>query len=87
MTTLFNCPIIWANRTQSTIATSSAEAELYAIGSSVAESTFIKQLLEEINNPSFDNVHIDINVMTDSSAGKSMATRQGINKKGKHIMM
>eukprot|EP00971_Amphidinium_carterae_P293825 5833332-Amphidinium_carterae.1 len=25
--------------------------------------------------------------MTDSSAGKSMATRQGINKKGKHIML
>eukprot|EP00971_Amphidinium_carterae_P349096 6490844-Amphidinium_carterae.2 len=87
MITLFNIPISWASRTQSTIATSSAEAELYAIGSSVAESIFIKQILEEINNPSFDNVHIDINVMTDSSAGKSMATRQGISKKGKHIMM
>eukprot|EP00971_Amphidinium_carterae_P101164 2001534-Amphidinium_carterae.1 len=34
MTTLFNCPIRW--RTQSSIATSSTEAELYAIGSSVA---------------------------------------------------
>eukprot|EP00971_Amphidinium_carterae_P114133 2261831-Amphidinium_carterae.1 len=70
VTTLFNCPITWAIRTQSTIATSSAEAELYAIGTSMAESIFIKQLLEEINNPAFASVKIDINIMTDSSAGK-----------------
>eukprot|EP00971_Amphidinium_carterae_P224316 4450275-Amphidinium_carterae.1 len=53
----------------------------------MAESIFIKQLLEEINNPTFDSTKIDINIMTDSSAGKSMATRQGISKKGKHIML
>ncbi len=60
---------------------SSGEAELYAIGLGISESLFVRTLLMESKLCSKCNIIIH----TDSSAGKSMASRHGLSKKTKHI--
>ena len=65
------------SRTQATVALSSGEAELYAIGLGVSESLFIRSLLLE----SQLSKNVNIRIHTDSTAGKSMATRFGTSKK------
>ena len=57
------------SRTQATVALSSGEAELYAIGLGVSESLFIRSLLLE----SQLSKNVNIRIHTDSTAGKSMA--------------
>ena len=59
------------SRTQQTLALSSGEAELYALGLSVAESLFIKSLILEAGFAKF----CSITLFTDSSAGKSVSNR------------
>ena len=73
------------SRTQATVALSSGEAELYAIGLGVSESLFIRSLLLE--SQLSKNVNIRIRIHTDSTAGKSMATRFGTSKKTKHVQL
>ena len=71
------------SRTQATIALSSGEAELYAIGSGAAEALFIKSLiLETLVAPK-----VNIILFTDSTAGKSMAVRFGASRKTKHVQL
>ena len=72
------------SRTQATVALSSGEAELYAIGLGVSESLFIRSFLFE--SQLSKNVNI-IRIHTDSTAGKSMATRFGTSKKTKHVQL
>ena len=69
------------SRTQQTLALSSGEAELYALGLGVAESLFIKSLVLEAGFATSCN----ITLFTDSSAGKSMSNRWGTIRKTKHI--
>ena len=69
------------SRTQQTLALSSGEAELYALGLGIAESLFIRSLILESNLATT----CKILVFTDSTAGKSMATRFGTTRKTKHI--
>ena len=71
------------SRTQATVALSSGEAELYAIGLGVSESLFIRSLLLE----SQLSKNVNIRIHTDSTAGKSMATRFGTSKKTKHVQL
>ena len=73
--------IHFGSRTQSTIALSSAEAELYAINTGATEALHIRSFLTEALNKKKVNVRIH----TDSSSGKSIATRIGSSKKAKHI--
>ena len=73
--------IHFGRRTQATIALSSAEAELYAINTGATEALHICKLLQEALNIKKTNIRIH----TDSSSGKSMATRIGSSKKAKHI--
>jgi hypothetical protein len=68
------------SRTQQTLALSSGEAELYALGLGIAESLFIRSLILESNLATT----CKILVFTDSTAGKSMATRFGTTRKTKH---
>ena len=71
------------SRTQQTIALSSGEAELYAIGAGAADSLFIRLLLlQACLTP---KVHLFIN--TDSAAGKSMASRHGTSRKTRHVQL
>ena len=69
------------SRTQQTLALSSGEAELYALGFGVAESLFLKSLILEAGFAKTCN----ITLYTDSSAGKSMSNRWGTIRKTKHI--
>ena len=68
-------------RAQQTLALSSGEAELYALGLGIAEGLFIRSLILESNLAKTCNLV----VYTDSTAGKSMATRFGTTRKTKHI--
>jgi hypothetical protein len=56
---------------------SSAEAELYAITSGVAEALGFRSFLQETEL--FNN--INLHAFTDSSPGKSTASRDGTSKK------
>ena len=78
---VFGATIHYGSRTQATIALSSAEAELYAINTGATEALHISNLLKEALNMK----KINIRIHTDSSSGKSMATRIGSSKKAKHI--
>ena len=73
--------IHFGSRTQAVVALSSAEAEFYAIGTGAQEALYIKNFITE----ALSNKRINIRIHTDSSAGKSMATRQGVSKRAKHI--
>ena len=74
----------FGSRTQATIALSSAEAGLYAINTGATESLHIRNILQEALNVKKVNIRT-IRIHTDSSSGKSMATRIGSSKKAKHI--
>ena len=65
------------SRTQESVALSSGEAELYAIGGGVAESLFVRSLVTE--SKLFQKANIC--VFTDSTAGKSMARCFGPQEK------
>ena len=71
------------SRTQQTIALSSGEAELYAIGAGAADSLFIRSLLLEACL--IPRVHLFVH--TDSTAGKSMASRRGTSRKTRHVQL
>ena len=80
---LLGALIQFGSRTQATVAQSSAESELYAICTGVNESLHIKEFL--IESGLVTKLHIEVH--TDSTAGKSIATRQGTSKKAKHIQI
>ena len=71
------------SRTQAAVALSSGEAELYAIGLGASGSLFIRSLLLE----SHLSKTVNIRIHTDSTAGKSMATRFGTSKKTQHVQL
>ena len=79
--TMLGATINYGSRTQATIALSSSEAELYAINTGATEALHLKGLCEELTNIK----KINIRIHTDSSSGKSMATRIGTSRKAKHI--
>ena len=68
-------------RTQSVVAPSSAKPELYAIGTGATEALHVKNFLQEAAS----NTTIIARVHTDSTSGKSIATRIGSSKEAKHI--
>ena len=78
---VLGCNMISTARTQGTLALSSGEAELYAIGQGVSEALFVRSMLLESKLAK----KISVTAHTDSTAGKSMATRFGTGKKTKHV--
>jgi hypothetical protein len=78
---ILGCVVLFASRTQETIALSSGEAELYAVGSGVAEGLFACNFLKEVKL----TMKTMLTCYTDSTAGKSLATRFGASKKTRHI--
>eukprot|EP00439_Symbiodinium_sp_Y106_P028667 s6609_g3.t1 len=64
-----------------TLALSSGEAELYAIGQGVSEALFVRSMLLESKLAK----KVSVIAHTDSTVGKSMATRFGTGKKTKHV--
>jgi hypothetical protein len=69
------------SRTQQTIATSSGEAELYAIGSGVCEGLGIANMITESGLAKSTRIFVH----TDSTCAKAIATRIGTSKNTKHI--
>eukprot|EP00971_Amphidinium_carterae_P199712 3963887-Amphidinium_carterae.1 len=65
-------PLRHISRTQSTIALSSAEAELYAMGQVTIKAQHITQEIVEMAIPSM-STHVTMSSNTDSSAGKAVA--------------
>ena len=61
-------------------ALSSAESEFFAIGTGETEALHLKNFRGEILTNK-----INLRIHTDSSSGKSMATRIGVSKRAKHI--
>ena len=78
---ILNSTVSFGSRTQGTIALSSGEAELYAIGQGTSEALYIRNLIAEARLAK----SVNITVHTDSAAGKSVATRFGTSKKTKHV--
>ena len=67
----------WSS-TQSIIALSTAEAELYAINRNAATTLELQSLMSDLG------VSSDIRIFTDASIGKSIASRNGLGK-ARHI--
>ena len=66
-------------RGQETVALSSGESELYALGALSAELMFIQSILNEIG------LSFLIHARADSSTARAAATKQGASRKMKHI--
>ena len=75
--------VSYHSRTQTSVALSSAEAELYAIGSAAVEALAVQQLLQEAAMAR----DVKIRLLTDSTSAKSMACRYGQSKLSKHIAL
>ena len=75
------CTLHCISKTQQVLALSSGEAELYAIGTGIAEGLALGNFLVE----ACLCTKFQLLVYTDSSAGKSIATRLGVSKKTRHI--
>ena len=78
---ILNSTVSFGSRTQGTIALSPDEAELYAIGQGTSEALYIRNLITEAKLAK----SVNINIHTDSTVGKSMATRIGASKKTMHV--
>ena len=78
---VLGCTVHHYSKTQATIATSSAEAELYAIGSGTSEALGTINFLQETKL----GTKTALNVHTDSSSAKAISTRMGVSKSTKHI--
>jgi len=79
---VLGCTVHHYSRVQQTLATSSGEAELYAIGSSVGESLGILNFVTEARLCT----KASLRVHTGSTSAKAMATRIGTSKLTKHIL-
>ncbi len=77
---ILGTPVSFGSRAQATIAFSSAESELYAICTGTSEGLHLKMFLQESGL-----AKVNIRIHTDSTARRSIATRQGTSKKAKHI--
>jgi len=78
---ILNSTVSFGSRTQGTIALSPDEAELYAIGQGTSEALYIRNLITEAKLAK----SVNINIHTNSTVGKSMATRIGTSKKTMHV--
>ena len=71
---------IWKQNTSSSSTIISKESELYAIGTGAPEGLRIANFIKEATT-----TKVNIRIHTDSTSGKSIATRIGSSKKAKHI--
>ena len=91
---LLGTPLSYASRAQSTVTLSSAEAELMALSSGMAESLHLQQLIEELETGmctttfSYNNNNKKcITLYTDSTSATSLASKLGVNRRSRHIAL
>eukprot|EP00971_Amphidinium_carterae_P016958 334914-Amphidinium_carterae.1 len=75
--------IATSSKMQQTIAQSSAEAELYAIGTTVNAVIYVKNFLHELNLTTNDKLIPQ--TYTDNSSTKCLTQQLGLTKRTKHI--
>ena len=77
----------FGSRTQAVVALSSAGSELYAIGTGAQEGLRIANFIKEATTTTTTTTttKVNIRIHTDSTSGKSIATRIGSSKKANHI--
>eukprot|EP00971_Amphidinium_carterae_P018560 366229-Amphidinium_carterae.1 len=56
------------------------------MGQATIEAQHIKQVIQEMTIPKLSR-NISMSINTDSSAGKAVASRLGLNKKTKHVQL
>ena len=78
---LLGASVVHTSRTQATVALSSGEAELFAIGQGINEALYVKSIVLEAEFAR----GVRIVAYTDSTAGKSIASRFGTGKRTKHV--
>lgn len=81
--TLRGIPIHHSSRTQTTVALSSGEAELCGLSSGTIKAMEVLQSLRVCNF----KTNGCVTMATDSTAGKSMASRLGVSRSTKHIQL
>ena len=81
---ILGCDIVHTSGTRDTVALSSGEAELYAIGQGINEALFVRIVRSLILEAEFAR-RVHVIVYTDSTAGKSIASRFGTGKRTKHV--
>jgi hypothetical protein len=74
-------PISWSSRLQPTVALSSAEAEYMAVCAATQESTYLRQLLEELGYPQVSATKI----FEDNQGCIALARNPVLHKRTKHI--
>ena len=82
--TVFTVNLSSTSRTQASVSRSRTEAELYAMTQAAVDSLAIKHFIKELKSAILSR-EVKITLKTDSSAGKTMASRLGISRKSKHI--
>ena len=80
MTQILGCTVIALSRTQQTLALSSGEAELYAIGASILESLQLRNIILEARLSKLARSQF-----TRSPPAKPMAARFGTTRRTRHI--
>jgi len=80
---LFGCPAHFGSKTQAVPALSSGEAELYSIGTGSNEALHLRSFLIEARITKL----VKIKVHTDSTTGKSIACRMGLQKRTRHVQL
>ena len=83
---LWGVPLATSSRTQASQASSSAEAELYAMGMAVQDSLRLKSLLQEMPLSQLAKP-FELTVYTDSSSGQALASKLGLTRKSKHVQL
>ena len=76
---LWGVPIATSSRTQASQASSSAEAELHAMGMAVQDSLHLQSLLQEMHLSQLAKP-FELTVCTDSSSGKALASKLGLTQ-------
>ena len=91
---LLGTPLSYASRTQQTVTLSSAEAELMALSSGMAESLHVQPLVEELQTgmctTTFgysNNNKKCITLYIDSTSATSPASKLGVNRRSRHIAL
>ena len=73
-----HCIKSWSS-TQAIIATSSGEAEYYGIVKASSTGLGIKSMMQDLG------IHMSLEVLTDATAAKSMASRKGLGRAARHV--
>ena len=83
---LWGVPVSTSSRTQASQASSSAEAEFYAMGMAVQDSLHLQSFLQEMRLSELAKP-FELTVCTDSSSGKALASKLGLTRTNKHVQL